>query len=290
MGRIRLLEIAGFRGVQSLRWEPSPGLNCLIGSGDAGKSTILDAIDLCIGARRNAQFSDADFNGVDSSVPIEIRVTMGELPDALRSMEANGPFLRGWDEASGTLEDEPGADMETVLTMMLTVAADLEPAWSLVSDRAAAQGATRSMAWADRVRLAPMRIGGSARANLGWRRGSVLDRLSEERADATAALVKAAREAREAFGSGAQEQLAGTLAIVDRVAATLGVPLDGGARASLDTNLGVVLEWHRVPARWARRPAGRLGDRIGSAAGGGVAARGRAAGRDRPRGRDRARP
>ena len=35
--------------------------------------------------------------------------------------------------------------------MMLMVATDLEPAWSLVSDRVAAQGATRSLALADRV-------------------------------------------------------------------------------------------------------------------------------------------
>ena len=236
MARVRLLEISGFRGVRSLRWEPSPGLNCLIGSGDAGKTTILDAIDLCVGARRNTQFSDADFHRVDTATPIEITVTMGDLPDALRSMEAYGPFLRGWDAAFGTLEDEPGADLETVLTVMLAVAADLEPAWSLVSDRASSQGLTRSLAWADRVRLAPMRIGGSANANLGWRRGSVLDRLSEERADATAALVKAAREAREAFGAGAQEQLGETLATVDRVAAPLGVPMNGGARASLDAS------------------------------------------------------
>ena len=47
-------------------------------------------------------------------------------------------------------------------------------------------------------------------------------------------LVKAAREAREAFGTQAEEQLADTLAVVDRVASSLGVPLDGGAHAFLD--------------------------------------------------------
>ncbi len=109
MARVRLLEISSFRGVRSLRWMPSPGLNCLIGSGDSGKTTILDAIDLCIGARRNVQFCDADFYGVDTTSPIEIRVTIGELPDALKSMEANGPFLRGWDEDLCSLEDAPGS-------------------------------------------------------------------------------------------------------------------------------------------------------------------------------------
>ena len=228
------MRISNFRGIASLEWSPSSGVNCLIGSGDAGKSSILDAMDLCIGARRNAQFSDADFHALDTGTPIQIDSTLGDLPEALRSMETYGQFLRGSDAALGELEDEPGAGLETVLTLRLSVAADLEPAWSLVSDGAAARGLTRNLAWADRVRLAPMRIGGSAHANLGWRRGSVLDRLSDERADATAALVKAARDARESFGAEADGQLAGTLAIVDKVAGALGVPLDGGAHAYLD--------------------------------------------------------
>ena len=232
--RIRLLRIFNFRSVASLEWCPSAGINCLIGPGDAGKSSILDAIDLCVGARRNVQFCDADFHSLDTATPIMIEATLGDLPDGLRSMEAYGQFLRGWDPALGEPADEPGAGLETVLTLRISVAADLEPAWSLVSDRATAQGLSRNLAWADRVRLAPMRIGGSATANLSWRRGSVLDRLSDERADATAALVKAARDAREAFGTQAEGQLSGTLAIVERVAGALGVPLDGGAHAYLD--------------------------------------------------------
>ena len=139
--------------------------NCLIGPGGGGKSSIPDAIDLCVGARRNVQFSDADFHHLDTATPIMIDVTLGELPDGLRSMENYVQFLRGWDEMFSELADEPGAGMETVLTLRLSVAADLEPAWSLVSDRAAAQGISRNLAWADRVRLAPMRIGGSAHAN-----------------------------------------------------------------------------------------------------------------------------
>ena len=234
MACVRLLRITNFRGVSFLEWQPSPGVNCLIGPGDAGKSSILDAIDLCVGARRNVQFCDADFHALDTSTPIQIDATLGDLPDGLRSMEAYGQFLRGWDSELGKLVDEPGAGLEIVLTLRLAVAADLEPAWSLVSDRATAQGLNRNLVWADRVRLAPTRIGGSAQANLGWRRGSVLDRLSDERADATAALVKAARDAREAFGADADGQLAETLVIVDKVAGSLGVPLNGGPHACLD--------------------------------------------------------
>ena len=82
------------------------------------------------------------------------------------------------------------ADLETVLTVQLTVGSDLEPAWTLVSDRAAAQDQTRNLSWSDRVRIAPTRIGAMADYNLSWRQGSVLNRVSEERADASAALAR----------------------------------------------------------------------------------------------------
>ena len=64
--------------------------------------------------------------------------------------------------------------VETVLSLRLTVASDLEPNWSLVSDRSNAQGLSRNLSWGDRVRLAPTRIGAIADYHLGWRRGSVL--------------------------------------------------------------------------------------------------------------------
>ena len=38
MARIRKIEIANFRGIQLLAWCPTPGINCLIGPGDSGKS------------------------------------------------------------------------------------------------------------------------------------------------------------------------------------------------------------------------------------------------------------
>lgn len=235
MARIRLVQIRNLRGIASLDWAPSPGLNCLIGPGDSGKTTILDAIDLCVGARRNVPFSDADFHNLNIEQPISIAVTLGALPDAMRSMEAYGQYLRGYDGSTGTLEDEPGAGIETVLTLLLTVSSDLEPVWTLASPRAEALGLTRNLAWADRVQLAPVRIGGPGDLHLGWRRGSVLNRLTDEKADASAALIKAARDARAAFGDQAETQLTATLSLVSKEAADLGIRLeDGIVRALLD--------------------------------------------------------
>ena len=178
MARIRMIEISRFRGINSLVWLPSPGLNCLIGPGDSGKSTVLDAIDLCLGARRNVQFTDADFYNLDVATPFSITLTIGALDDALKNIDTYGLFLRGFDAGKGTVEDEPEKELEPVLCLNLTVGSDLEPAWSLISDRALAQNVTRNLTWGDRVRLAPTRIGALTDFNLGWRRGSVLNRLN----------------------------------------------------------------------------------------------------------------
>lgn len=236
MARIRAVEIRNFRGIKALTWYPAPGINCLIGPGDSGKSSILDAIDFCLGARRSVQFSDADFHLLDVDTPVTIEVTLGELDDGLKSLDTYGMYLRGFDAETGTIEDEPERDTETVLTVRLTVASDLEPTWALVSARAEAQGLTRNLSWGDRDRLAPTRIGAMADYHLGWRRGSVLNRVSEERADASAALAKAARDARAAFGDQAQGQLGETLGIVAVTAKELGIPIGENIKAMLDAH------------------------------------------------------
>lgn len=236
MAQIRKLEVLNFRSIRTLSWFPTPGINCLVGPGDSGKSTILDAIDLCMGARRTIQFTDADFTDLAVDVPIEITITLGALSDRLKTLDAYGLFLRGFDAASGEIEDEPQAGLETVLCLRLTVGADLEPVWTLVSDRAAALGSERYLAWSDRQDIAPTRIGSYSDVNLSWKRGSVLNKLSKEKADASAILLAAARDARAQFGDTADDQLAETLAKVKEVSDGLGIGDGNDLHAELDAH------------------------------------------------------
>lgn len=236
MAQIRHIEIVHFRCIEKLDWHPGPGINCLIGPGDAGKSSILDAIDLCLGARRTMQFNDADFYGLDVAQPVQIRITIGDLSDALKSMETYGAYVRSFDAASKTIDDEPEVGKETVLTIELRIGSDLDPVWSLVSERAGAQGQSRNLTWGDRMRLSPTRIGALADQNLAWRRGSVLNRLTDEKADTAAALANAARDARAAFGDLADKQLGETLKIVADTARELGIPAGDKLKAMLDAH------------------------------------------------------
>lgn len=236
MVRIRKIEIKHFRSICSLDWNPVDGINCLIGPGDSGKSTILDAIDLCLGARRNLSLADTDFFQLDVTQDIIIQVTVGALPDFLKNIEVYGEYLRCFDANTGAVEDEPRKNTEIVLTVRLTVKADLEPVWSLYSERTASDDPPRMLTWRERTNLAPSRLGQHPNSNLSWTRGSVLNRLSDERASIGSELVRAAREARTGFGAKAAPQLEKTLKAVTDTATALGVPVGKSATALLDAH------------------------------------------------------
>jgi putative ATP-dependent endonuclease of the OLD family len=234
MTLIRLIEIENFRAIRKLRWLPGPGVNCLIGPGDSGKSTILDAIDLCLGARRSLSFTDADFHRIDFDQPIRISVTVGALDDPLKNIDTYGDFLVGFNADTGLLEPEPGAGVETALTLRLTVQSDLEPEWSLISPRGQAAGRTRNLNWADRSRIAPARLGVAGDTHLTWRRGSVLSKLTDGKADASSELTRLAREMRDAFDQTQLKELDDALKLVTDAAGEMGVSVGAAVQALID--------------------------------------------------------
>lgn len=234
MATIRCIEIDNFRSIRRLLWFPSDRFNCLIGSGDSGKSSVIDAIDFCIGARRNIQFDDSDFFEMDVTKPINITVTIGDLPDALKTVDGFGIFLRGYDDVFSTVEDEFDVDLEPVLSVRLRIESDLEPTWSLFSERASAQSKTRSLSWSERSALAPTKIATMNAYDLSWNKGSVLNRLSLDRAAADGEIARVNRDARSAFGEKANDQLKNTREIVKEVSSAVGIDVGGEVKALLD--------------------------------------------------------
>ena len=236
MPKIRCVEIRNFRSIKSLDWCPGPGVNCLVGPGDSGKSTILDAIDICLSARRSWSFSDSDFFNQDVTKPLYVRLTIGALPDALLDLDAYGDYLRSYDDELGLIDDEPKHGSETVLTLELGVEADLEPQWRLYSERTEDSERRKSLAWKDRLALAPARLGSHSSSNLSWSRGSVLNRLSDGRVSVGTALVDAAREARASFGEQAGETVSDVLEAVTETARELGINVGAEVKALLDAH------------------------------------------------------
>lgn len=58
---IHQLKIERFRGIETLKWNPAPGMNLIIGGGDVGKTTILDAIALLLSPSNSMVLSEADY-------------------------------------------------------------------------------------------------------------------------------------------------------------------------------------------------------------------------------------
>jgi hypothetical protein len=54
------ISIERFRGIGSLIWHPTRGMNVILGGGDVGKTTILDAIGLLL-SPANTGASDTDY-------------------------------------------------------------------------------------------------------------------------------------------------------------------------------------------------------------------------------------
>ncbi len=221
---VRYIEIKNFRGVRELSWSPKPGVNCLIGPGDSGKSTILDAIDLAMGARRQYTFSDSDFHLHDVSQPIDIRVTIGHLSNDLLNIERYGRFHRGFKATDCTFSDEPVIGAEDVLTLRLHVQEDLEPVWSLYSERAELNDEERNLTWAHRQVISPVRLGAYSAHHMAWGSNSVLNRMSADKAQAASALAAAARQARTTFSDVGCPGVDDVLGTVNTVAQNLGVP------------------------------------------------------------------
>jgi len=233
--QIRHIHVKNFRVIKELKWLPRPGLNCLIGPGDSGKSTVLDAIDLTLGARRSYPFTDADFFNLDTTSPIEIWVTLGALNDQLKNIDTYGMFLRSFDSTLGTISDEPQAGQEIVLTIKLTVAEDLDADWLLYSERAGAEGIERRLPWKHRELVAPARLGVASNHHLAWGGRSVLNKLSEEDLDISSTLAQLSRTARQTFSGHKVEGIDNVLGKVKAIANNLGVPV-GDLKALLDVN------------------------------------------------------
>lgn len=227
--QIRYLKIKNFRGIASMEWTPRDPFCCLIGAGDSGKSTILDAAEVALNSKWFS-FSESDFFACDTSNTIEIEVTVGELSKTLKSDARFGLYIRGWTEA-GALRDEPEDGDEPVLTVRLTVDATLEPVWEVVCDRVETP---RTISNRDRALFGLVRLAGDDARHLAWGQGSVLSRLTGDNSEAAARLAEAYRAARDSAELDKIKSLADAAAEAERHAKALGAYVDGAYEPGLE--------------------------------------------------------
>lgn len=257
--QVRHLRVENFRGTKTLEWMPGAGFCCVIGPGDAGKSTLLDAIEAALSSRW-LYFGEHDFHGGDTSKTILVEVTIGELSRALKSDERFGLYIRGWTTA-GALRDEPEDDDEPVLTVRLTVDATLEPVWQIVCERAEEP---RTISNRDRGLFGLVRLAGDDARHLSWGQGSILSRLTGDSDEAAARLAAAYKAARDSAKLGEIEALAKAAEAAERFAKGLGSYVEDGYAPGLELGRGgmssgsIALHDGGVPLRLAGLGSRRL--------------------------------
>ncbi len=257
--QVRQITIAHFRGIEFLDWKPGTPFCCLIGAGDSGKSTVLDAVEAVLSSRWFA-FTESDFLACDTTGPIVIEATVGELSKALKSDERLGLYVRGWTSA-GDLRDEPEDDDEPVLTVRLTVDASMEPVWELICERV---DDPRTLSNRDRALFGLVRLAGEDARHLAWGQGSVLSRLTGDTHEASTRLAQAYKSARENAKLDEIESLANAAEQAEGFAKGLGAYVEGSYEPGLElgrsglSSGSIALHDNGVPLRLAGLGTRRL--------------------------------
>lgn len=232
--KIRKIRINNFRGIKELDWSlPAGSIFCLIGKGDSSKTTILDGIRYAFFPQWTLSLSDSDFYQCKIDDPIVIEVTIGDLIGDFLSLNKFGNHLRGWNSTTQTLLDEPDDQLESVLTVRLTIEKDLEPHWRVVTDRNPEGVEFKA---ADRNKVSVGMIGAYSEKQLSWANGTALANITVAQ-NLNESLANASRTARSSFDVDrgvVLKNFDAAAQISQEVAKHLGVPVADAYKAHLD--------------------------------------------------------
>lgn len=184
---LRRLKIERFRGIESLTWLPTAGINILLGGGDVGKTTILDAVALLLNPTNTYTLTDADYwrRDVTSEFLIEAVVSLPEVAEVSQQSKMNWPWDWDGENAALPLEDEDAGDdgqkpRDSVYVLRVRGTSDLELAYEVVQT----DDSVDVFSVALRRAIGLVRLAGDDRNDRDLRlvQGSGLDRLLSDKA------------------------------------------------------------------------------------------------------------
>jgi putative ATP-dependent endonuclease of the OLD family len=175
------LNIERFRGIKRFEWHPEPGVNIVLGGGDVGKTTILDAIGLLLSPTNPTTVSDAEYYLRDLTSGFSIEAIM-KIENAAINQQGKPSWPWEWKNktlAVPALGDEapPG---EPVYRFRVCGTPDLELTYEIVQP----SGDTDHFAVSLRRAIGVVRLSGDDRNDRDLRlvQGSALDRLLSDKA------------------------------------------------------------------------------------------------------------
>lgn len=178
------LDIQRFRGIEQITWHPAPGVNVLLGGGDVGKTTLLDAVALLLAPTNTTQVGESDYwvRNVDKGFCIEGVFKLHAGSDVLSDLKQTA-WPWEWDGTEPIVPDldsEPDDSVDTVLVFRVSGTADFELSYEIVQPN----GQTLYLPVAVRRRIGLVWLEGDDRSDRDLRLvyGSALDRLLTDRA------------------------------------------------------------------------------------------------------------
>ncbi|MCI5544324.1 MAG: ATP-binding protein [Azospirillum sp.] len=226
MTKIFELNIKHFRGIASLSQNfANKSVICLVGRGDSGKTTILEAISLLFSPSRIVSIYDTDFYNCDISKNIEISATVTDFPSYFLQEDKFGLSLKSIkdNKICDNFTDE--TDAIPALTIKLTVDSTLEPNWSVVD---AKSGETKISA-VDRAKFNVFMITDYVDRHFSWSKDNILSRYlknsSEEGNDLTE-ILNIARDTKKSIDEKENGALKDIHEKLKDKAKNFGVPID----------------------------------------------------------------
>jgi putative ATP-dependent endonuclease of OLD family len=135
---IRRLVISRFRGIEEFDWLPTSGTNLILGGGDVGKTTVLEAVGLLLSPSNSAVVTEADYWLRDSSKDFVIEATMHLPAETGINAQQNVALPWQWNgaeavlpEVAGNVDDLPMAN-DPVYRVRVRGTAELELVWEIV--------------------------------------------------------------------------------------------------------------------------------------------------------------
>lgn len=175
------LKIDRFRAFQKFDWFPKVGLNVVLGGGDAGKTTILEAIGLLLNPSNVALVSDNDYWRRQRKEGFFIGAVISLPPDSSISTQTRPAFPWEWDgkRARAPQDSEDGEPVRPVgppvYKVSVTGSEELDLTYAIHNPN----GTTDIFSPTLRREIGLVRLGGDDRndRDLRFVQGSALDRL-----------------------------------------------------------------------------------------------------------------
>ncbi|MDP9177061.1 MAG: ATP-binding protein [Gemmatimonadota bacterium] len=175
------MAIERFRGIKKLSWLPGKGVNVILGGGDVGKTTILDAIGLLFSPNNSSMLFDSDYYDRNIGEDFSIEAVVALLPTEGINYQTSPSWPWHWNgtEAVVPSEADEGTSNDPVYRLRVRGTPELELSYEIVQPDDASANLSVSL----RRAIGLVRLSGDDRNDRDLRlvQGSALDRLLSDK-------------------------------------------------------------------------------------------------------------